>query len=279
VLRAAINWAADGEIISTKPYIPKLQGKDALKTRGRTLAYSLPQLAALIEAAWADERRHHIHLFILTMLGSHARTEAILECNLDAQYHDGVIDWLAPGREQTKKRRSITPVTPTLAAWLKGRTGKLIRYRVARSRREWPAPDQPVYFERDTWQIRRGWESNLLAAGARHPSLGLRQSVITEDGEETWQGLGTPNTLRHSIHTQLRRLGVPKPQIDAAAGHAEQGTGDRYSHFDALHDLKDFAAGIEALFEELTTLTKCHLRSHHGPKIHRIPARAATTSS
>ena len=36
--------------------------------------------------------------------------------------------------------------------------------------------------------------------------------------EPLWQALGSPNTLRHTVHTQLRRVGVPytQDQIDHA---------------------------------------------------------------
>lgn len=79
--------------------------------------------------------------------------------------------------------------------------------------------------------------------------------------------IGSPNTLRHSIHTQLRRIGVPKGQIDAASGHAEQGTGENYNHLDPRHDLKDFTAGVEQLFSELREYTTAHLRSHCGANV------------
>jgi hypothetical protein len=300
VLAAAVRWAADGELIASLPHLPKLRGADALKTRGRTLAYSLPQLAAILEAAWADPRRHHVHLFVITMLASHARTEAILDCNLDAQYVDGVIDWLGPGREQTKKRRSMTPVGPTLESWLDGRTGKLIKFRALKAERNWTRDENgepvPKWLERPTLEIDTAWRKTVIAAGLAHPSLRLALPRLDPDGEQlirivkepgkqgrgaahqepVWQALGSPNTLRHTVHTQLRRVGVPRAQIDAASGHSEPGTGRHYDHLDAKHDLKDLTAGIEQIFAELAQLTKVHLRSQNGPKIIDLAtARAA----
>lgn len=285
VLRAAVNWAANDEIIASPPFIPKLQGRDSLKVRRSSLAYSLEQIAAILEAAWSHPRRHHVHLFAISMMASHARTEAILECNLDLQYHFGVIDWLVPGEEQTKKRRSMTPVGPTLAAWLNGRSGKLIRERWQRAQHSWADPSVPEFSERDVFSIKRSFDNCLISAGATHPSLGLRLPKLGPDGtqlsrivrvrdgagfrdteEPLWEGLGCPNTFRHSIHTQLRRVDVPKPQIDAAAGHAEQGTGENYTHWDAKADLQRLTAGIEEIFNDLAKYTKVHLRSHCGPK-------------
>lgn len=295
VLRAAVNWAAEAELIKTKPYIPKLIGVDELKTRPRKLAYSLPQIAAILEAAWSIEDRQHVHLFIITMLASHARTEAILECNLDSQLYDGVIDWLGPVREQTKKRRSMTPVGPTLAAWLEGRSGKLI---VSRQRLkpldEDDEDEPPRYRVRPTLEIDTAFANTLLAAGEAHPSLALRRPLLGPDGEQLtrikrvrqggrfvdtevprWAPIGSPNTFRHTVHTQLRRVGVPRGQIDAASGHMEPGTGRHYDHLDAKHDLKDFVAGVEQIFEELGQHTKVHLRTHCGPKVIDLAARRA----
>ncbi|MGI4876685.1 MAG: hypothetical protein ACRYG4_04295 [Janthinobacterium lividum] len=263
-LRAALGIAADDQLISYKPVVPKISGEKGLKTRGRQLSYGLPQLAAILEAAWRVDSRQHVHLFVVAMLASHSRAEAVLECDLDVQHSDGVIDWLGPIREQTKKRRAMVPVAPTLASWLEGRRGKLIRYRVARRRRP---GELPGFYERDTASIAAAFEGTLLAAGAAHPSLKLRVPavdaggrVVVVDGEPVWTGVGSPNTIRHTIHTQLRRIGVPAGQIAAAAGHVEQGNGRHYDHLDAMTDLRDFVAGVEQLFDELRAYTGVHRR-------------------
>jgi hypothetical protein len=291
-LRAATNWAADDEMIAVKPHIPKLLGAHRLKTGRREIAYNLPQLAAILEAAWALQSRRHVHLFIIAMLASHARTEAILECDLDVQYRDGAIDWLGHDREQTKKRRAIVPVGPTFASWLKGRSGKLIRYQVEKAKGTWADSQTPEYIQRHTESMHSGFRACLIAAGEAHPSLNLRRPDLDANGNQRarikhirdtsiaggwraveaqlWLPVGSPNTIRHSIHTQLSRIGVPKGQIDAAAGHAEQGTGQHYNHFNAHHDLKDFVAGTEQLFDELQRFTKVHLRTQDGPKVFEL---------
>ncbi len=298
MVRAAVNFAAEDELITMKPHIPKLKARDESKVRGRRTAYNMPQIAALLEAAWSDPRRHHVHLFIVTKIASVARTEAILECDLDAQYFDGVIDWLIPGEEQTKKRRSMTPVSPSFAAWLEGRAGKLIRYRAEIARRRWADPEVPEFHERDCQTIKRAFETTLIEAGKAHPSLRLVRPVIDAKGsqvsrivrvrdggryvdreEPLWEGIGHPNMMRHSVHTQLRRIGVPKGQLDAAEGHAEQGTGEHYNAWDAKQDLKDFVAGVEQLFDELRQYTTCHLRSQNGPKIIDLGAARAAKSA
>ena len=50
----------------------------------------------------------------------------------------------------------------------------------------------------------------MLAADAMHPDLGLRRAVLDADGgqlldeagEPVWTSVGSPDNIRHSIHTQ-----------------------------------------------------------------------------
>src|SRR3546814_20588493 len=65
-----------------------------------------------------------------------------------------------------------------------------------------------------------------------------------------WRGLGSPNTLRHTLHTYLQTVGVPQAQIDAAAGHSsERGSGRNYTHLRPEY-LKDFIEAVEAYWRE-----------------------------
>src|SRR3546814_3831930 len=73
-----------------------------------------------------------------------------------------------------------------------------------------------------------------------------------------WRGLGSPNTLRHTLHTYLQTVGVPQAQIDAAAGHSsERGSGRNYTHLRPEY-LKDFIDAVEAYWREMDRLTKVH---------------------
>jgi len=72
-------------------------------------------------------------------------------------------------------------------------------------------------------------------------------------------GIGTPNTLRHTIHTWHKRHGVPEAQIDAAAGHSEQGTGANYTHLRPEY-LKEFVASTEAFWAAVDDFTDAHRR-------------------
>jgi len=269
-LRGPINWAVKEELLSHGPRIADAKGK---KQR-RELEYSPRQVAAILDAAWAEPQRRHIHLYAMIHLSTHGRSEAILELDA-AQIRNGLIFFNAAGREQTRKRRSIVPVVPTLAPWLEDIDGKVIRYRVPiaeKNRHE----GGPAHYERDTHDIGRAFEACLIAAHAKHPSYGLAKHKRDTEGELIWLpprqklgeveprprmiGLGTPNTLRHTIHTWHQRRGVPQAQIDAAAGHSsERGSGANYTHLRPEY-LREFVDSTEAFWAEVGQFTRAHLR-------------------
>ncbi len=276
-LRGPINWAVTEGYLSVAPKIPDVKGKG----KRRELEYSPEQIAAILEAAAATPERAHLFLYMMIFLSTCGRSQAILELNADTQIRKGLIFFNAPGREQTLKFRSIVPIAPTLAPWLEGLSGKVVRYRAPRSA-ENNATDEVDYFERHTSDIGKAFAACLVEAGIRRPDLELCRHAMDEKGVpimlpprkklgETEPrpkvvAIGTPNTLRHSIHTYLAARGVPKAQIDAAAGHAtDEGTGDRYNHLRPAY-LTDFIAGIESFWAEVTRYSTVHLRYHCDTK-------------
>lgn len=99
---------------------------------------------------------------------------------------------------------------------------------------------------------------------------------MDEDGHAVWleprrklgeterrpkmSGLGSPNTLRHTISTEFHLLGVPEAQIDTAAGHAGTGTNKRnYRHLRPNY-LNDFIAGVETCWRKVGNHTDPHIR-------------------
>ena len=269
-LRGPINWGMKNNHLTAAPRIKEVKGRKKRKE----LEWSPEQVAAILDAAAADEQRRHIHLFAMINLSTHGRTEAILELDADTQIRQGLIYFLRPDEEQTRKRRAIVPICPTLAPWLDGVTGKVIRYRTPTSAKT-QAAGGAEWFERPTANIANGFEGVLLAAHAARPDLGLARQVIDADGKPVWMeprkklgetkhrpkmvGIGTPNTLRHTIHTWHKRQGVPEAQIDAAAGHSEQGTGASYTHLRPEY-LREFTASTEAFWEAVGEFTDAHLR-------------------
>ncbi|MCZ4343922.1 hypothetical protein O4H52_20110 [Sphingomonadaceae bacterium G21617-S1] len=269
-LRGPINWAIREELLSHAPRIPEVKGN----TKRRELEYSPEQVAAILDAALAVPERQHVHLYAMIHLSTHGRSEAILELEAD-QIRDGLIFFNASGRTQTRKRRSIVPVAPTLAPWLDGVEGKVIRYRVpiAEAKR---VEGGPEFYERDTYDIGKAFEACLVSAHMADPRLNLARHANDAKGEPIWLppraklgeteirpkmvGIGTPNTLRHTIHTWHQRKGVPQAQIDAAAGHSsERGSGANYTHLRPEY-LRELIASTEEFWAEVGTHTDAHLR-------------------
>lgn len=269
-LRGPISWGMKNNHLTAAPRIKDVKGRKKQKA----LEWSPEQIAAIIDAAAADPARQHVHLFTMINLSTHGRTEAILELDADTQIRQGLIHFLRPDEEQTRKRRAIVPVCPTLAPWLDGVTGKVIVYRVPTSEKT-RAAGGPEWFERPTANIANAFEGVLLAAHQARPELALARQAIDAEGRPVWLeprrklgeterrpkmvGVGSPNTLRHSIHTWHKRQGVPDAQIDAAAGHSEQGTGANYTHLRPEY-LREFIASTEAFWEAVGEFTSSHLR-------------------
>ena len=275
-LRGPINWAVKEEILSHAPRVSDVKGKKQRRER----EYSPRQVAAILEAARASMDREHVHLYAMIHLSTHGRSEAILELLAD-QIRGGLIHFNAAGREQTRKRRSIVPIAPTLKPWLEDLTGKVIRYRVPIAARK-RTDAGPAFFERDTYDVGRAFEACLVAAHDRHPELNLARQAVDKAGNPIWLpprrklgeteprpkmiGLGTPNTLRHTIHTWHQRRGVPQAQIDAAAGHSsERGSGANYTHLRPEY-LREFIDSTEAFWAEVGKFTNAHLRYQRDTK-------------
>lgn len=282
-LRASLRWAWQNEVIASAPFIPDIDQKD--KPGPKDMIYTPEQIARLLEAAMRIEERRHVHLFIMIMLSTHGRGEAILELDADTQIRDGLIYFNAPGRAQTKKRRSIVPIAPTLAPWLEGAEGKVIQYRTQR----WnEAADAWETITKPTSSIKTAFEACLVEAGICEQAVDAEGNAIWLEprrklGESSRRpklvGIGSPNTLRHTISTELHTLGVPEAQIDAAAGHAGTGTNKRnYRHLRPGY-LKEFVAGVEDYWAKVGQFTTAHLRSQCDPKVVNFAsARAAKRS-
>lgn len=270
-VRGPINWGADEKILTDN--VPRIRDVKGRK-KAREMEWDPEQCAAILETAWADAERQHVHMFAMIMLSCHARVEATLELDADEQVRRNLIYFNAPDRDQTRKRRTIVPVCPTLAPWAAQWKGKVIVYRVPTAQRSWADPDAPEFFDRHTANIGNAFEGTLIAAHQRHPGLGLAKQKQDEQGNKLWLpprkklgetaerphlvGIGTPNTLRHSIHTFHKSMGTIESQIKAAAGHSEEGTGANYTHIRPGY-LGDFIEKTELFWEAVGHFTDVHL--------------------
>ena len=85
--------------------------------------------------------------------------------------------------------------------------------------------------------------------------------------------IGSPNTLRHTISTELHKRGVPDAQIDAAAGHAGVGTNKRnYRHLKPGY-LADFIEGVEDYWAEVGQHKQAHLRYRRDTNVVGLPTK------
>lgn len=271
-LRGALNHAWREELITSAPFVREVDAKD--KAKPRELTYSPEQVAAILEAAWRLPERHHVMRYTMIQLSTCGRGEAILDLHAH-QIEDGLIYFLDPDRDQTSKRRSIVPVAPTLAPWLEGASGKIIRYRteIALANRE---PDGPEFFERDCYDIGKAFDACLIEAGLGRPMLGAdkmplmlppRAKLGETEPRPRLRGKGTPNTLRHTVISEMHRRGVDERQIDMASGHAPIGTNKKnYMHLRPDY-LAELIAAVEDYWSQMKRFTTVHLRTHCGPTV------------
>jgi hypothetical protein len=259
------------------PRIKDVKGRK----KSKKLEWNPEQIAVLLDVARSSAERQHVHLFMMIMLSTHARSEATLELHKEGQIAGGLIDFLRPDEDQTRKRRAIVPICPTLAPWLDGLTGKIIRYRVPTSQKTRDAGGAE-WFERPTSDIGNAFTGLLLAAYEARPDLGFAQQAIDGQGAPVWLpprrklgereprakmvAIGSPNTLRHTIHTWHKRQGVPEAQIDAAAGHNEQGTGANYTHLRPDY-LGELITSTERFWTAVGEHTSAHLRYQRDTSI------------
>lgn len=276
-IRGPINWALRESRLSAAPRIKDVKGRH----RAKQLEWNPEQVAVLLEAASASIDRRHVHLFMMIMLSTHARSEAVLELVAEDQIRKGLIFFLRPGEEQTRKRRPIVPICPTLAPWLEGLRGKVILYRVPTSERV-RAAGGAEWFDRPTDDVGNAFRGVLLAAHEARPDLGFARQAVDDAGELLWlpprrklgetaprphmKAVGSPNTLRHTIHTWHKARGVPDAQIDAAAGHSEDGTGANYTHLRPEY-LREFVESTEAFWSAVGEFTDAHLRYQRDTKV------------
>jgi integrase len=286
-LRGPINWGLKPDVarLTAAPRVKDVKGRK----KPKDLEWSPEQVAVLLEVARALPERQHVHLFAMIMLSTHGRAEATLELDADTQIRRGQIHFLRPGEDQTRKRRTIVPICPTLAPWLDGVTGKVIRYRVPTSEATRTAGG-PDFLERPTSNIGNAFTGVLLAAHQVRPDLGFALHERAGNGELLWlpprkklgesdprpklKPIGTPNTLRHSIHTWHKSFGVPDAQIDAAAGHSEDGTGANYTHIRPEY-LREFMASTEAFWAAVGEHTNAHLRYQRDTKVAELASARA----
>jgi integrase len=237
-LRGPLNWAWRNHKIDRAPFIADVPAAQKAPPRDRVL--TMAEVGLILDACAAHPYREHVALFVIIMLATAGRPDAVLELRSD-QIADGLIDFNRPGEAQTRKRRPVVPVARQLAPWLVGVSGKVIRYSAITK--------DGTILRRDTASIKTAWTQ-----------------ITAELGIEG----ATPKTLRHTMLTYLARKGVPKEQRQAIAGHLPQDTtGRNYEHLTPDY-LRDAIRVVEGYFEELSAFTLAHLRSASDPRANKL---------
>ena len=174
IAKAAVNraWRA-GELERAIPFAPLPDGPN----RERVL--SVAELARL----WDAEMAEHVRVYLVLLLGTAGRPEAVLEltrfqCDLDR----GTINLNPPGRPQTRKRRPILPMADFLRPWIEAApAGPLVAYR-----------GRPVKYLAHAFQNLRD-------------DAGFGRDV-------------TAYTIRHTVATELRARGCRSWRSPASSG-------------------------------------------------------------
>ena len=266
VLRSALNWSVAQKRLTSAPRIKNVPKQ--FRPGSKELVYEIEEIARLLEVAASRPDRAHVFLFIMILLSTHTRVEAIYDLT-SQQIRKGLIHFKRPQSQETSKRRTIVPIAPTLRPWVTDIEGKVIVYRAPTSDKT-RAAGGPEFFERPCSSIKTAFKACLLDAGiyddvtklgARGEAKRKAHLIKDPDGEDRFVvPRGSPNTLRHTIHTYLVGQGVPQAQIDAAAGHSsEEGSGKNYTHLRPGY-LKELIAGVESFWREVDRFTTVHRR-------------------
>ena len=184
-LRAALNYSKKRSKIDQAPHIYEPVDafyRQSQNLKGRRL--SDDEIARLIEAT----RTRREFLLLALLLGTMSRVGALWELKWDQiDRNNMTIRLNAPGRVQTKKRRPIVPLLSCVDEWLGHRSAGLVLPNA------WGGP-----------------ETNRIRVWNR-----LRDRACLDKEVTTY-------SIRHTVPSRLRRLGVPRHAISEMLGHVEQ---------------------------------------------------------
>ena len=180
---------------------------DVTKGRPRERVMTVDELRAIFTHA-----PPHLQMFIVLAIGTGARRGALLELTrFQCDTERRLIHLNPPDRDQNNKRRPTLPMVPALLPWIESaKRGHLIEYH-----------DQPVASIRTAWRDAR---------------------EKAELGKDV-----TPNTIRHTVATELRAAGVDEAQCAGFLGHRwSNSTTEGYAKY-----RPDFLSGAAAVVNRL----------------------------
>lgn len=154
--------------------------------------------AARLLRSMRGKRQKHVLLFTRIALYTGARTTAILDLTWDrVHFHTGLIDFRKPGRPQTKKRRTISPMTRKLRRML-AHAKKHSRSRHVIS-----------------------WAGERIDRVAKAVIANAEKAGIEDF---------SPHVLRHTLASWAVQQRVPIYTVGKALGQTVASTTERYGH-------------------------------------------------
>jgi integrase len=216
--KAALNWTWKRGEIASVPYI-ELVKVPKPPPKGRPL--DVPEVARLIEAS-----EYHLQAFIILMIATTGRNEAVLSLTFDqVDFANDLIHLNPDKREQTLKFRPTIKLPPSLKPWLqaqsrRSRSGRVIEFRGA-----------PVASIRTAWRT-------------------VRAKLEMDDQVQ-------PYGIRHTMARWLRKSSVPAWEVAAQLGHRspDVSTTEIYAPFDPTYLFKSTAA-----IDDFLQRVACQLR-------------------
>lgn len=236
VLKAALRYACQRRRLAAVPHFMTLASP-----RARQRYLTLDEVLRLLDAC----DQPHLRMFVLLALHTLQRPAAILELQTSQIDLDrGVIDFLAPGRTQTKKGRPVVPISQTLRPDL-----------------EWAIETSSSGYVIE-WNELPVKSIKTAFAGA------VRRAQLRDC---------SPYTLRHSGATHLVAAGVPMRQVAGFLGHSTEKTTEIY----AKHSpdfLQDASAALDNLFGTQLRARETDLRAS-APEMRASHTSSATSNS
>lgn len=212
--KSALNWSWKRGEIENLPYIALVKCPRP-EPKGRPL--NMEEVVELFR----HTKDQHLKVFMAFMLGTCARTSAILDLQFtQIDFNAGLIDLNPDGRSQTKKYRPVVKLPTQLREYV-----TLMEY-------EEGTKNVVCYQGKSAASIRSCWRSTRKRAG-------LTGNVQTY-------------SFRHTMARWLRSQSVPAWEVAAQLGHKapEYSTTEIYAPFDPAY-LRGSCEAIDVLLEEV----------------------------
>ena len=217
--KAAMNWAYKRGELEIVPYFELVKLPDP-EPKGRAL--EIEEMACLFRHA----DQHHLKLFILLLMGTLARPQAIVELEFgQIDFKRRIIELNPEGRTQTQKVRPTVKLPDALVAILQMEKAKGIHQRVITFKGE------PVK------NLKRSW-------GSMRSKSELQGSVL-------------PYSVRHTMARWLREQGVPAWEVAEQLGH--RGSSYRVTEICTSHSPDYLGHAVKAIDEYFAKFA-CEMR-------------------